>query len=180
MSILCAKEPVSEGSNMRAISHYIRIMQFLPQLCDMSATFTDNEVRSRLREKRRLSAFLDQLFAQHRPELRKVKLDYVFCSDAYLLTINQQYLQHDTFTDIITFDLSDSDDVLLGELYISIDMVAHNAIAFGADYLQELHRVIFHGALHLCGFKDKTKADAQVMRQQEQRCLQAYFNQPSE
>ena len=140
----------------------------------MSARFYEQEVRSKLGQKRKVSLFLDELVARHRPEVKKVQLTYIFCSDEALLGMNQQFLDHDTFTDIITFDLSEQKTELIGEIYISIDRIIENAQKFGTDYQQELHRVIFHGALHLCGFKDKTKKDAAMMREQEDNCLQAW------
>jgi rRNA maturation RNase YbeY len=90
--------------------------------------------------------------------------------------MNQQFLKHNTFTDIITFDLSEAKDELTGEIYISVDRVADNAAKFNTTYNEELHRVIFHGALHLCGFKDKKKADQKNMRRNENLCLKNYFN----
>lgn len=140
----------------------------------MSARFYEQEVKSGLKDKRALSAFIDMLVRRHRPGVRTTRLTYIFCSDEALLEINRQFLDHDTFTDIITFDLSESDKALEGEIYISVDRVAENAQKFGTDYAQELHRVIFHGVLHLCGFKDKTKKDAAEMRRQEDECLAAW------
>lgn len=106
---------------------------------------------------------------------QKVQLTYIFCSDEHLLGINQQFLKHNTYTDIITFDLGEYDDEVIGEIYISVDRVADNAAKFGVDYNDELHRVIFHGALHLCGYKDKTEADRKEMRRKEDLCLKQYF-----
>ena len=140
----------------------------------MSARFHDQEVVSKLTQKRNLSAYLDALVRQHRPLVNRIQLTYIFCSDAHLLPINQQFLDHDTFTDIITFDLSENDRELQGEIYISTERVAENARTFYTTYLRELHRVIFHGALHLCGFKDKTKADSTRMRTEEDACLSDY------
>ena len=77
------------------------------------------------------------------------------CSDEYLLEINQAYLKHDDLTDIITFDLSDSPGVIKGEIYISVERVLDNALLFNTSFRDELARVVFHGALHLCGYKDK-------------------------
>lgn len=142
----------------------------------MSARFYDQEVNARLGEKRRLSAFLDELIKSHRPEVKKVSLTYIFCTDKALLSINQQFLDHDTFTDIVTFDLSEKETELTGELYISTDRIADNAAKFKTTYQRELHRVIFHGALHLCGFKDKRKKDQELMRAQEEHNLQAWFH----
>ncbi len=94
-------------------------------------------------------------------------LSYVFCSDEYLLDVNKQFLQHDTFTDIITFDYS-ADDLLHGEIYISTDRVADNAAFYKVSFLDELHRVMAHGLLHLIGYGDKTEAESEAMRALEQ------------
>jgi len=136
-------------------------------------TALEVEVKVKLKNKTNLKAFLKKLFEREGQQLRS--LQYIFCSDAYLLEMNQQFLQHDTYTDIITFELSDAVEVTIGEVYISIDRVRENAVKFKVTEEQELHRVIFHGALHLCGYKDKTKRDAALMRQKEDECLQEYF-----
>jgi len=91
------------------------------------------------------------------------ELTYVFCSDEYLLKINQEYLNHDTYTDIITFDNSDIDKVIMGDIFISIDRIRENAAKFNIPETEELHRVIIHGALHLFGYKDKNPADKRKM-----------------
>ena len=141
----------------------------------MAAKFYELEVRSGLTRRRPLSAFLDHLIKGRRPETNRVRLSYIFCSDAHLHGINLQFLQHDDYTDIITFDLSESADEVRGEIYISIERVAENAVAFGADYDRELHRVIFHGALHLCGLRDKTGPEQQEMRLAEDGALQEWY-----
>lgn len=102
-------------------------------------------------------------------------LQYVFCSDDYLLHINKQFLNHDYYTDIISFDLSEEKGVLIGDIYISIDRVKENAKTHGNKYIHELLRVIFHGALHFCGYKDKKPADAKLMRSMEDKWLKAYL-----
>lgn len=140
----------------------------------MPAKFYELEVKSGLKDKRKLSAFLDALVTRHRPEVGRPQLTYIFCSDEYLLEKNQQFLSHDTLTDIITFDLSEHDKELTGEIYISTERVAENALKYKVPVAAELHRVIFHGALHLCGFKDKKPADQKLMRQKEEECLTAY------
>lgn len=142
----------------------------------MPARFYEQGVRSKLKDKRKLSAFLDALAYKHLKKLSSVQLTYIFCSDEYLLQMNQQFLKHNTFTDIITFDLSENKNELVGEIYISIDRVAENAEKFGTTYYNELHRVIFHGVLHLCGFKDKNQADQKAMRRNENLCLKNYLN----
>jgi probable rRNA maturation factor len=102
-------------------------------------------------------------------------LNYIFCDDEYLLGINQQYLNHDTYTDIVTFELSEKGEPLVSDIYISVERVKANAQAFGTSFTHELHRVIFHGALHLCGYKDKNKEQAVQMRRKEEEYLQKYF-----
>jgi rRNA maturation RNase YbeY len=128
----------------------------------MAVKFAMHEVKANLKNKNKLKQFISELFEREGQELED--LQYVFCSDEYLLTINQQFLQHDTYTDIVTFELSPTPEVTVGEIYISVDRVTENAEKFKVPFDQELHRVIFHGALHLCGFKDKSKKDEEKMR----------------
>jgi probable rRNA maturation factor len=102
-------------------------------------------------------------------------LTYVFCSDKYLLKINKDFLSHDYYTDIISFDLSEVPGRLIGEVYISVDRVKDNAKTHGTSLKEEFHRVIFHGALHFCGYKDKKPTDAKKMREMEDLWLKAYL-----
>lgn len=97
-------------------------------------------------------------------------INFIFCSDAYLLSINQQYLQHDTYTDIITFDYT-KNNVVSGDIFISIERVKENATTFSKTLENELHRVIIHGVLHLLGHKDKSKKDKEEMTKQEDTYL---------
>ena len=107
---------------------------------------------------------------------RILSLNVIFCSDEYLLNINKQYLQHDYYTDIITFDLSENKrGAITAELYISIDRVRDNAKQNKTPFYKEIHRVIFHGLLHLLGYKDKLKKDQILMRQMEDKLLADYF-----
>ncbi|MDB5062303.1 MAG: rRNA maturation factor [Mucilaginibacter sp.] len=99
------------------------------------------------------------------------ELTYVFCSDEYLLQINQQYLDHDTYTDIITFDNSEEHSTIAGDIFISIERIKENAAKFAVTEAQELHRVIIHGALHLLGYKDKSVADKKKMTLKEDHYL---------
>lgn len=96
---------------------------------------------------------------------------FLFCTDDYLLQINNDYLQHDTFTDIITFDLSENKHFISGEIIISLDRVLDNSNRFKVDFAEEIHRVLIHGILHLLGFKDKTDEESALMRAQENYCL---------
>lgn len=111
------------------------------------------------------------LQAVAKEELKKIgELNYVFCSDNYLLAINQEYLQHNTYTDIVTFDNSDDPKIIEGDIFISYERVLENAAKFGTAS-SELQRVMVHGLLHLCGYKDKAKADKALMTEKENHYL---------
>lgn len=97
----------------------------------------------------------------------------IFCSDNYILDINQRFLQHDYFTDIITFDYSEGSKIS-GDLFISVDSVKENSIEYGTDFEDELHRVIVHGILHLIGYDDHTDEDVRIMRSKENYYLSLY------
>jgi probable rRNA maturation factor len=125
-----------------------------------------------LPKRRLLKLFVERLFKKEGKEL--MHLDYIFCSDKYLLKINKQYLHHDFFTDIITFNLSDT-STIMGEVYISIDRVRENAKIYKTSIVLETHRVIFHGALHLCGYEDRTKAQRLTMSNKEDYFLREYI-----
>nr|WP_294949950.1 rRNA maturation RNase YbeY [uncultured Mucilaginibacter sp.] len=99
------------------------------------------------------------------------ELNYIFCSDEYLLQINQQYLDHDTYTDIITFDNSEEKGTIVGDIFISIERIRENAAKFAVTESQELHRVMIHGALHLLGYKDKSAPDKKKMTLKEDHYL---------
>jgi len=120
-----------------------------------------------------LKGFIDRLFKKEGKRLDNIQ--YIFCSDDYLLDINRQYLQHDYYTDIITFDLSEPKQPINAEIYVSIDRVKENARDFKTSFKKELHRVIFHGALHLCGYKDKKPKEEALMRKMEDKYLDLYF-----
>lgn len=126
-----------------------------------------------LRDRTRLKTFVLKLLAK---EGRQVDaINYIFCSDEYLLEINRQYLKHNTYTDIITFELSQPGEPVLSDIYISIDRVRENAFKFETSFNRELHRVLFHGALHLSGFTDKSPAQSKQMRAKEDFYLSKYF-----
>ena len=100
-------------------------------------------------------------------EIRRVgEISIIFCSDNYILDVNRKYLQHDYFTDIITFDYCEA-DTLSGDLFISVDSVRENSIEYGTSFEDELSRVMVHGVLHLIGYDDHTDADIKTMRQKE-------------
>ncbi|MGB1017549.1 MAG: rRNA maturation RNase YbeY [Chitinophagales bacterium] len=102
---------------------------------------------------------------------QEIELSIIFNSDEALLEVNQQFLNHDYYTDIITFTLEDTDDLLEAELYISIDRIKDNAALLKKSFEEELHRVIIHGVLHLCSYKDKTDDEAKIMRKKEDEYL---------
>lgn len=143
----------------------------------MPARFFEQDVKSGLNDKRKLSSYLDSVVSTHLPEVTDIQLSYIFCGDDRLLQMNKQFLAHDTLTDIITFDMSEHKNELEGEIYISVDRVKENAEKYNVSYHNELHRVIFHGVLHLCGFNDKKEADQRNMRKKEDECLAAYLNE---
>jgi len=128
-----------------------------------------------LQQRKALKIFIPSIFKTEKKEVNQ--LDIIFCSDNYLLELNKSQLSHDYYTDIITFDLSESKSApIIGELYISIDRVRDNANTFNTTFKRELHRVIFHGVLHLCGYNDKKKEDIVTMRKTEDIYLNKYFN----
>jgi len=131
-----------------------------------------NKVPS-LKNRTELKLFLNKLCASYNKNI--TSLNFIFCSDDYILEINKKHLNHDFYTDIITFDLSETKSIQ-GEIYISTDRVKDNANTFHTSFKEEIHRVIFHGVLHLCGLKDKTNKEQQQMRIAEQNALKLYFN----
>ena len=116
----------------------------------------------------RLDRWLVEVAKSHNRILRTVT--YVFCSDEVILDVNRQFLQHDYYTDIITFDTC-TGSLLRGDIYISLDTVATNAISVGATYDRELLRVIVHGVLHLCGINDKGPGEREIMEAHEDAAL---------
>lgn len=141
----------------------------------MSGAITFNTLAPvTLRNRTLLRSFLVMKAKEHG---RKVdQLNYIFCTDDYLLSLNKEYLQHDTYTDIITFQYNGSKEPLHSDIYISIDRVRENARAYGNTITNELHRVILHGLLHLLGYKDKSAADQKKMRQMEDQLLNEFFD----
>jgi rRNA maturation RNase YbeY len=101
------------------------------------------------------------------------EINYVFCDDDYLLELNQEYLRHDTLTDIISFDYSIGNE-LHGDVFISLERVRENADEFNVSFLEELKRVMAHGILHYCGYKDKTDTEGRIMRQKEEEKMKMF------
>jgi probable rRNA maturation factor len=123
-------------------------------------------------EKTRLKTFIKTLFKKEKKVLASIS--YIFCSDEMLLQVNRDFLQHDYYTDIISFGLSEKNQPIEAEIYISIDRVKENALGLNIPYQEEMRRVIFHGALHLCGYKDKRKSEISTMRAKEDQYLRLY------
>ncbi len=153
---------------------YSDLLRPLQKITTMPSKFYEHDAKSGLKDRRRLSVFIDVLVSKYMKDIRTADLSYIFCSDDFLLEMNKNFLDHDTYTDIITFDLSENKKELQGEIYISVDRVKDNAKKFKTTYSDELHRVIFHGVLHLCGFKDKKEKDRKIMRENEDYCLDRY------
>ncbi|MDB5009609.1 MAG: rRNA maturation factor [Mucilaginibacter sp.] len=131
--------------------------------------FFEEDISYKLKNKKQVKQWIkDTILAEG---FKLNELTYIFCSDNYLLQINQQYLDHDTYTDIITFDNADKDKVITGDIFISIDRIRENAARFNQLVVDELHRVIIHGVLHLLGYKDKTPEDNKKMTQKEDQYL---------
>jgi probable rRNA maturation factor len=124
-------------------------------------------------KRNQLKGFLQLLFKKENKKLSY--LNIIFCTDDGLLQINRQFLQHDYYTDIITFPLSAKNEPVEAEIYISIDRVRENARKEGASFQSELHRVIFHGCLHLTGYNDKSSQQIKSMREAEARYLRLYL-----
>lgn len=116
--------------------------------------FFEEDITYKLKNKTAVRQWVTETIQAEGFKLKE--LTYVFCSDSYLLQINQQYLDHDTYTDIITFDNSEIANTIVGDIFISIDRICENALKFSKTEADELHRVIIHGALHLLGYTDKT------------------------
>lgn len=119
-----------------------------------------------------IKQFVEIIFRKEKKALSQIT--YVFCSDEFLLKMNRDFLQHDYYTDIITFGLSEKDEPVQAEIYISLDRVRDNASNLGGSFKDECLRVIVHGALHLCGYKDKTKSEITMMRNKEDQYLRLF------
>jgi rRNA maturation RNase YbeY len=134
------------------------------QFCSEDITFS-------LKEKLKHKAWLNEVAKQEGKKI--LELSYVFCSDEYLLQINQEYLNHDTLTDIVTFDNSEEPKKIEGDIFISVDRVKENGEKLGTSET-ELERVMVHGLLHLLGYKDKKKEDKALMTEKEDFYIKQY------
>jgi probable rRNA maturation factor len=131
--------------------------------------FFYEDISFKVKNARKLKTWISNAVMKEKSSVKEV--NYIFCSDSYLLTLNLDYLNHNTYTDIITFDNAESLNNLEGDIFISIDRVRDNASRFKVSFEQELHRVMIHGVLHLLGYKDKTSSQKSLMRKKEEACL---------
>lgn len=134
-----------------------------------SIHFFTQDIEFRLSEPLKTRKWIKTVIGKERRKLKN--LNYIFCSDSYLLSINQQYLHHRTLTDIITFDNKDFEVDIEGDIFISVERVGENASALMTDPDEELHRVMIHGVLHLCGYGDKLPKEKSEIRKREDAYL---------
>ena len=135
---------------------------------DMAISFSTENLDFELEDKVKVKKWISEVV---KAQGKKVgQIGYLFCDDAYLIEVNRTYLNHDTYTDIITFDYVVG-DIISGDIMISVERVKENASQFNTSFEQELHRVIIHGVLHLLGQKDKTESEAAEMRKKEEAAL---------
>jgi rRNA maturation RNase YbeY len=145
-------------------------MNMFPSEIDKEAEiiFHSEEIDFKLKDVDLKTSWLKKIIEQENKVL--LLLNFIFCTDEYLHKVNLEYLQHDTYTDIITFPLAE-DPLIEGDIFISIERVKENANKFGVSFENELDRVLSHGVLHLCGYGDKTEEEADKMRQKENEAL---------
>jgi probable rRNA maturation factor len=139
----------------------------------MPVKIHQQEVWVSLNNRKKLKLFIPAIFKKEKTALES--LDIIFCSYTFLLDMNNRFLQHNYYTDIITFNLAEHDSPVIGELYISIDRVRDNARTIKTPLPVELHRTIFHGCLHLCGYGDKTQKEIITIRKKEDSYINAYL-----
>ena len=151
--------------------------EIMPSLSMPKIYFFFQDIKLSIPNKKKLMEFIELIFKKERKNLDSI--NYVFCSDEFLLEINRQFLGRSYYTDVISFDLSEIKNKIQAEIYISIPRVRENAKIFKTSFKSELYRVIFHGALHLCGYSDKTNYKIKKMRDLENRYLKKYNNECS-
>ena len=152
----------------------MKLFRFLQEMQNNKIRFFYQNVYFGFSQRNVVKRFLEKLFRSEGEKLGC--LNVIFCTDAALLEINRQFLQHDFYTDIITFPLSAKGQPIEAELYISVDRIKNNAKQQGVTFTQELHRVIFHGCLHLVGYNDKSSQQIKKIRERENHYLRSYFS----
>ena len=135
-----------------------------PEVNKSEINFFSEEINFVLKKKKQLRSWIE--IALKNETQKNHCLNYIFCSDSFLSVLNVKYLNHDTLTDIITFDYSDGINII-GDIYISIERIKENSAKFNTSFAGELNRVMIHGVLHLCGYKDKTKLEKKLMTEKE-------------
>ena len=140
----------------------------------MEVRFHYSGVKFTFTNRKKLKAFIPKIFSLEKTAGET--LNVIFCTDDFLLGINKNFLQHNYYTDIISFNLSAPESPVIGELYISVDRVKENAEMLDTTFKIEIHRVIFHGILHLCGYRDKTKKEEVLIRKMENSYLRNYLS----
>lgn len=134
----------------------------------MAISYQTDGVKMPVLKKREMTAWIKEVAASYGKKIGEIA--YIFCSDEKILEVNREYLQHDYYTDIITFDYCEG-NLLSGDLFISLDTVKTNAEEFKTEYEEELHRTIIHGILHLCGINDKGEGEREIMEAAENKAL---------
>lgn len=134
--------------------------------------FFTEDISFHLKHKTKIRQWIRKVVLSKGAKLSEI--NYIFCSDEFLKSVNIEYLQHDYYTDIITFDNSEEEEQLEGDIYISIDRIKENSREFAKSFEEELYRVMIHGVLHLLGYGDKTPEEASLMREEEERALSIF------
>lgn len=137
-----------------------------------SINFFEEDIKFNLPQKVKVKTWIKNVIQKEGVSFNEI--NFIFCSDPYLKEINQAYLQHDYFTDIVTFDNSEEEGVLEGDIFISIDRIQENSLEFSITFDQELRRVLIHGVLHLIGYGDKSPDEQVHMRQKEDEYVSLY------
>ena len=150
-----------------------RVFNFTILVAMQKVSFFSADRRIPLKSRKLIKKLIRDLFKREKTFFEGI--DYIFCSDKYLLKINRDYLKHSFNTDVITFCLSESSAPISGEVYLSTDRIKENAKAYEQRYQTEVLRVMIHGALHLCGYKDKTTTQKKEMHLKEEFYLRLYF-----
>lgn len=131
--------------------------------------FHDLDIRSKLKNRRKFKIFLSKIFRKERKIISRI--DIIFCNDEYLLSLNREFLNHNYFTDTLSFHLSPPEEPITGEIYISVNTVYSNSAILDTSYQNELNRVIIHSCLHLCGYRDKPKSEFAIMEHKQEKYL---------
>lgn len=136
--------------------------------------FFPSGLKFSFRDRKKFKHFIDFIILREGKKLKTI--NFVFCTDLQLRKLNKAFLNHDYFTDILTFDLSENKEIIIADIYISLDRINENSKIFNISFTKELHRVMIHGLLHLCGYKDNKKIEKKKIRIIEDKYLSLYFS----